>query len=134
MVRYATQGELVPEAIHNRCAEARLAEVPRFELELKVLKGMVAAAPLLGLLGTVRGMVATFSILAAKGTSSIALLSAGISEALVTTQLGLVVALPGIAAIYAISRRLAGLEVALDIVESHLAATASRTREEGGAS
>ena len=51
-------------------------------------------APLLGLLGTVTGMISTFSIITEHGTGDPKLLSHGISEALVTTQLGLVVAIP----------------------------------------
>lgn len=53
-----------------------------------------AVAPLLGLLGTVTGMIATFDVITEFGTGDPKLLSGGISEALVTTQLGLIVAIP----------------------------------------
>ncbi|HIP55305.1 MAG TPA: flagellar motor protein MotA [Sulfurimonas autotrophica] len=55
---------------------------------------LAAVAPLLGLLGTVTGMIATFDIITEFGTGDPKLLSGGISEALVTTMLGLVVAIP----------------------------------------
>ncbi len=55
---------------------------------------IAAVAPLLGLLGTVTGMIATFDIITEFGTGDPKLLSGGISEALVTTMLGLVVAIP----------------------------------------
>ncbi|WP_457747209.1 MotA/TolQ/ExbB proton channel family protein [Sulfurimonas sp.] len=55
---------------------------------------LAAVAPLLGLLGTVTGMIATFDIITEFGTSDPKLLSGGISEALVTTMLGLIVAIP----------------------------------------
>lgn len=55
---------------------------------------IAAVAPLLGLLGTVTGMIATFDIITTHGTGDPKLLSGGISEALVTTMLGLVVAIP----------------------------------------
>ena len=55
---------------------------------------LAAVAPLLGLLGTVTGMIATFDIITTHGTGDPKLLSGGISEALVTTMLGLVVAIP----------------------------------------
>ena len=55
---------------------------------------LAAVAPLLGLLGTVTGMIATFDIITEHGTGDPKLLSGGISEALVTTMLGLVVAIP----------------------------------------
>jgi len=55
---------------------------------------LAAVSPLLGLLGTVTGMIATFDIITTHGTGDPKLLSGGISEALVTTMLGLVVAIP----------------------------------------
>jgi biopolymer transport protein ExbB len=120
VAQFALGGERAPERIRGRCAEAKLAEVPRFEHELEILKAMVAAAPLLGLLGTVRGMISTFFVLSLRGSSSTELLSGGISEALLTTQVGLIVALPGFIGAYIIARRIRGLGVALDILESHL--------------
>ncbi|WP_415407069.1 MotA/TolQ/ExbB proton channel family protein [Sulfurovum sp. CS9] len=55
---------------------------------------IAAVAPLLGLLGTVTGMISTFDIITEHGTGDPKLLSGGISEALVTTMLGLIVAIP----------------------------------------
>jgi len=55
---------------------------------------LAAVAPLLGLLGTVTGMIATFDIITEHGTGDPKLLSGGISEALVTTMFGLIVAIP----------------------------------------
>ena len=61
--------------------------------------GVVAAAsPLIGLLGTVTGMISTFAVITEHGTGDPRLLSAGISEALLTTQLGLTVAVPALLA------------------------------------
>lgn len=61
-----------------------------------ILMVVASVAPLLGLLGTVTGMIATFDVIAEFGTSDPKLLSGGISEALVTTMLGLIVAIPAI--------------------------------------
>ena len=55
-----------------------------------------AAAPLLGLLGTVTGMIKTFNLITIFGTGDAKSLSSGISEALVTTELGLIVAIPSL--------------------------------------
>lgn len=63
---------------------------------LAVIGVLAAVAPLLGLLGTVTGMIATFDILALFGTGNARAMAAGISEALVTTQTGLLVAIPGL--------------------------------------
>jgi biopolymer transport protein ExbB len=57
---------------------------------------LAAAAPLLGLLGTVSGMISTFDVIAHFGTGNARALASGISEALITTQSGLVAALPGL--------------------------------------
>ena len=57
---------------------------------------LAAIAPLLGLLGTVGGMIKTFTVIAMFGTGNAKALASGISEALITTQTGLVVAIPGL--------------------------------------
>ena len=57
---------------------------------------LAAVAPLLGLLGTVGGMIKTFTVISIYGTGNAKALASGISEALITTQTGLVVAIPGL--------------------------------------
>jgi len=64
------------------------------ERRLPLLKVIAAAAPLLGLLGTVVGMMKTFTLITVFGTGNASKLSSGISEALVTTEMGLMVAIP----------------------------------------
>jgi len=78
--------------------ELRATEIAPFERDLRVMKICVGAAPLLGLLGTVTGMLATFGALASGsgGEKTMGLVAAGISEALITTETGLVIALPGL--------------------------------------
>ncbi len=75
-------------------ARAVLRELPRLERLLPLLRTAAAVAPLLGLLGTVTGMIATFDIITEYGTGDPKRLSGGISQALVTTELGLAVAIP----------------------------------------
>ncbi|HKK18276.1 MAG TPA: MotA/TolQ/ExbB proton channel family protein [Opitutales bacterium] len=67
---------------------------PRLERFLPFIALTAAAAPLLGLLGTVTGMIKTFNLITIFGTGDAKSLSSGISEALVTTELGLIVAIP----------------------------------------
>jgi biopolymer transport protein ExbB len=74
--------------------EAILHQLPSIERGLSVLAVLGAVAPLLGLLGTVTGMINTFRVITLFGTSDPKLMSGGISEALVTTELGLMVAIP----------------------------------------
>ena len=63
---------------------------------LAVIGVLAAIAPLLGLLGTVTGMIGTFDVLSVFGTGNAKGMAGGISEALITTQTGLLVAIPGL--------------------------------------
>jgi len=87
--------------------QLRATELTPFERDLRVMKICVSAAPLLGLLGTVTGMLDTFGALASGsgGEKTMALVAKGISEALVTTETGLVIALPGLFFQYQLARR-----------------------------
>ncbi len=86
--------EMEREEIENVLQEAILKEIPALERFLSTLGMLAAIAPLLGLLGTVTGMIDTFHIITLYGTGDPKLMSGGISEALVTTMLGLSVAIP----------------------------------------
>jgi biopolymer transport protein ExbB len=77
-------------------SEAILEESTRLERWLPTLRVIAAVTPLLGLLGTVTGMIGTFDVITEFGTGNPKLLSGGISEALVTTELGLIVAIPAL--------------------------------------
>ena len=83
-------GEDVEEAMQ----EAIIGELPGLEKHLSSLAVFAAIAPLLGLLGTVGGMIKTFEVITQHGTGNARLLADGISEALVTTQVGLAIAIP----------------------------------------
>ncbi|MBS3954564.1 MAG: MotA/TolQ/ExbB proton channel family protein [Methylomicrobium sp.] len=74
--------------------EAITREVPILEKGLSTIKLLAAVAPLLGLLGTVTGMISTFQSISLFGTGDPKLMASGISEALVTTMIGLCVAVP----------------------------------------
>lgn len=79
---------------HNRMREVLLEQVPRLEAGLDTMAAWIGVAPLLGLLGTVVGMIRTFSIIMEFGVGNPSLLSEGISVSLLTTQAGLLVAFP----------------------------------------
>jgi len=82
-------------------------EIAPFERDLTLMRICVSAAPLVGLLGTVTGMLATFGALSSGsgGDKTMGLVASGISEALVTTETGLVIALPGLFFQYQLARR-----------------------------
>ena len=82
------------EALELRLGEAILKETPKFTAMLPFLKIISVVAPLLGLLGTVTGMIITFQAITLYGAGDPKLMAGGISTALVTTVLGLVVAIP----------------------------------------
>ena len=82
------------ETLESVLQEALLKELPRLERFLPALNIMGAVAPLLGLLGTVTGMIETFQAITLYGAGDPKMMSGGISEALVTTMLGLAVAIP----------------------------------------
>ena len=86
------------DALFDRATEKLLAEQPRMERFGTALFVIAAVAPLLGLLGTVTGMIGTFEVITEHGTGDPQLLSGGISVALITTQLGLIVAIPTVLA------------------------------------
>jgi len=82
------------ELLEARLDEAVLRELPAIERGQSVIKLLAGIAPLMGLLGTVTGMIATFQAITAFGSGDAKLMAAGISQALITTVLGLVVAVP----------------------------------------
>jgi biopolymer transport protein ExbB len=100
------QWDILSQYMEQRCDDQELnremLEVMRMRQETKVMRyiGTIlvlsAIAPLLGLLGTVTGMITTFDVIQEFGTGNARALASGISEALVTTQSGLVVAVPGL--------------------------------------
>lgn len=82
--------------IEGRFREVEACKVTELDRRLTVLKVLVVAAPLFGLLGTVLGMLLTFKAIGVGGSSAGEVVAKGISEALVATQTGMMVALPGL--------------------------------------
>ena len=93
---------------------ALLREEPALERGVGLLGAIAGLAPLLGLLGTVTGMITTFDVISTFGTGNPRLLSAGISLALITTQLGLIVAVPTLLAHAWVSRAAAKRQALLE--------------------
>jgi biopolymer transport protein ExbB len=82
------------ESLELRLGEAVLKETPKLNRFNMLLKVIAVVAPLLGLLGTVTGMIITFQAITLFGAGDPKMMAGGISQALVTTVLGLVVAIP----------------------------------------
>ena len=84
--------KIVEEMLH----EQHLEEIPRLTKNLSTIAVLAGIAPLLGLLGTVSGMITTFHIITYHGGGDPRLLAGGISEALITTEFGLIIAIPAL--------------------------------------
>ena len=84
-----------PDEVRNRFVEISSASIPVVDARLMFLNILVTVSPLIGLLGTVIGMLSTFKALSSGSGKTIDLVAEGISEALITTQTGLVIAIPG---------------------------------------
>ncbi|MEJ2601735.1 MAG: MotA/TolQ/ExbB proton channel family protein [Gammaproteobacteria bacterium] len=82
------------ETLELKLSEAVLKEAPKLSRGLLFVKVISVVAPLAGLLGTVTGMIKTFQVITLYGAGDPKLMAGGISQALVTTVLGLVVAIP----------------------------------------
>lgn len=82
------------ETLELKIDEAILKEMPALERFLTLIKLIAAIAPLMGLLGTVTGMILTFQSMTLFGTGDPSVMAGGISQALITTVLGICVALP----------------------------------------
>ncbi len=82
------------ETLELQLDEALMRELPVLERGQALIKLLIAVAPLLGLLGTVTGMIQVFQSITLHGSSDPRLMAGGIAEALVTTMLGLEVAIP----------------------------------------
>ena len=84
------------QVIEGIISESILEQTTELEKGMSLLGTVVNAAPQLGLLGTVTGMIAAFSALTRNGTSTAKIVAGGISEALYTTAFGLIVAIPAL--------------------------------------
>jgi biopolymer transport protein ExbB len=97
------------EYIEEVLYEHMLNTKPRLESLIPFLGLTAAAAPLLGLLGTVTGMISTFQMISVFGTGDPRTMSSGISEALITTEYGLYIAIPAVLAHAFLNRKAKGI-------------------------
>jgi len=118
--------------MENVLQEAILQEIPGLERFLSTLGMLAAIAPLLGLLGTVTGMINTFDMITHYGTGNPRMMSGGISEALVTTMLGLSVAIPILLCHTLLSRRTESIIAQMEEKAVAFTNTVYRTRKSSG--
>jgi biopolymer transport protein ExbB len=90
--------------------ETVMSVVSKLDDNLTIIGVLAKVSPLLGLLGTVTGMIATFDIISVFGAGNARAMAGGISEALITTQTGLMIAIPGLYAHNFLTRRAENLK------------------------
>jgi biopolymer transport protein ExbB len=96
LVHYTRDDVHSLKEIEGRFREVEAAQIPDLDRRLAFLNVMVISAPLFGLLGTVLGMLLTFKAIGVGGSSTSEIIAKGISEALIATQSGMMVAIPGL--------------------------------------
>ena len=117
------------ETLELKMDEAILKSTPPLEKGIGTVKILAAVAPLLGLLGTVTGMIATFQSITLFGTGDPKLMAGGISQALITTVLGLVCAIPLLLMHNVVASKSKGL---VQILEEESAGLIASRAEQGG--
>jgi len=120
------------EQMEDAVSEALLKEAPKIELFGAAITVFAAVAPLLGLLGTVTGMISTFDVITEHGTGDPKLLSGGISEALITTKLGLLVAIPTLLVGTLLRGQAESLQSAIERAALHVINVSSEMDAPGG--
>ncbi len=115
---YQDNPDTDPESMELKLSEAILKESPKLNSWVMFIKIIAVVAPLLGLLGTVTGMIQTFQAITLFGAGDPQMMAGGISQALVTTVLGLVVAIPTVFLHWLASSRAKRVE---DLLEEHAA-------------
>jgi biopolymer transport protein ExbB len=111
-----------PESMELKLGEAILKESPKLNSWVMFIKIIAVVAPLLGLLGTVTGMIQTFQAITLFGAGDPQTMAGGISQALVTTVLGLVVAIPTVFMHWLVSGRAKRIEATLEETANGLVA------------
>lgn len=112
--------------LRNRLEEAGRQEVPAIRRHLTTLRSIAVTAPLLGLFGTVTGMIQVFDALSAGGAIRATDLAGGISQALVTTAVGLVIAVPVLAFYNSFARKVSNLIIEMEKITLGMAAILKR--------
>ncbi|NPA57842.1 MAG: MotA/TolQ/ExbB proton channel family protein [Aquificae bacterium] len=114
------KGRKTEQQLKTVAEEIARAEIPKLEGYVNAIGAIAAIAPLLGFLGTVTGMIQVFEALSVEGLSNPEILSAGISQALITTAFGLSIAIPSLAAYWYFKSKLAFIVSQLENLATEL--------------
>jgi biopolymer transport protein ExbB len=124
--------EVTKEEIQEAVQEAGLLEIPQLERNLPIISTIGLVSPLFGLLGTVWGMIVAFTTIALEGTGDPQQLADGISQALLTTAVGLMIAIPCIVAYGLFDARVNTYVVEIEQVSNEMINSLLMGRASGG--
>lgn len=113
-------------ALKESVEEAGRQELPRIQSHLTTLSTIASVSPLLGLFGTVLGMISVFSVLSQQANIEANMLAGGISEALVTTACGMAIAMPTLAFYNHFTSRVQNLIIEIEKISLHMVAVLKR--------
>jgi biopolymer transport protein ExbB len=108
------------EHFEREVEESIMFQMRKLDRYLWVLDTAVTLGPLLGLLGTIIGMIGSFNILGSSGTSDPMAVSGGIAHALIATACGLTIALVGVVALNYLNKRVRMVVLQMDLIKSML--------------
>jgi biopolymer transport protein ExbB len=121
----ASRGKPEP-ALEREVDEEIMLQMPRLDKRLWVLDTAVTLGPLLGLFGTIVGMISSFDVLGSSGTGNPMAVSGGIAHALIATAAGLTIAIVGVALLNYLNKRVRNALLQMELIKSmlvrHLAA------------
>ncbi|NPT57343.1 MotA/TolQ/ExbB proton channel family protein [Paraburkholderia elongata] len=121
LMRSAIESQGQPaEDFEREVEESIMFQMRKLDRNLWVLDTAVTLGPLLGLLGTIIGMIGSFDILGSSGTSDPMAVSGGIAHALIATACGLTIALVGVVALNYLNKRVRMVLLQMDIIKSML--------------
>jgi len=118
IIEYSQEKTDNSKEVRDRFAEIRNAYLAKVDRHRRYLYILIGTAPLMGLLGTVTGMLETFQGLSAGSGDTVDMIAGGISEALITTQTGLIIAIPAYIVAYLILKRRNELDACLTSMET----------------
>ncbi|WP_457625372.1 MotA/TolQ/ExbB proton channel family protein [Persephonella sp.] len=131
MLEAYMRGRKTKDELKTAAEEIARAEIPKLEGYVNALGAIAAIAPLLGFLGTVTGMIQVFEALSVEGLGHPEVLSAGISQALITTAFGLSIAIPTLAAYWYFRSKLSFIVSQLENLATELVYQLTETKKEG---
>ncbi|MEA2081446.1 MAG: MotA/TolQ/ExbB proton channel family protein [Elusimicrobiota bacterium] len=122
-----------PEIMEEAFQSQELREMPLLENHLSTLSTIASVSTLVGFTGTVTGMITAFNNIAQKGASSPAIVASGISQALLTTAAGLLIAVPTVIFVRYFENRVDGFVNEIDFATHELVRVSKRKTLSGGA-